>query len=131
MQIWFDGNIKAHDFISSEYWMDHYDMVKEMLPHAEIYVHENDDTKHVDGFIGLTDEYIEGIFVKESVRSKGIGKHLLDFVKTQKASLQLSVYQKNNRAISFYEREQFVIHSEGIDEDTNEKDFIMIWNSKF
>lgn len=45
-----------------------------MLPHAEIYVHEDDSTKQIDGFIGLDNDYIAGIFVKETMQSgrKGI-----------------------------------------------------------
>lgn len=128
MHIWLNTNIETHYFIDSKYWVNHYDMVKEMISHAEIYVYENDVTKHVDGFIGLTDDYIEGIFVKESVQSKGIGKKLLDFVKNMKLSLRLNVYQKNTRAIFFYQREQFLIQSENMDYDTNEKEFIMTWN---
>ena len=42
MQIWLDTNIRAHNFISSGYWRINFDMVREMLPHAEIYVHEED-----------------------------------------------------------------------------------------
>ena len=44
MQIWLDINIKAHSFISKHYWMDNYDMVKKILPQAEIYVYEDDYT---------------------------------------------------------------------------------------
>ena len=45
-----------------------------MLLRAEIYVHEDDSTKQIDGFIGLNNDYIEGIFVKETMQSgrKGI-----------------------------------------------------------
>lgn len=127
MQIWLNTNIKAHNFIDSKYWTDNYDMVKNMLPHAEIYVHENDVTKQIDGFIGLNDDYIEGIFVEQTVQSKGIGKQLLDFVKNIKSSMSLRVYQKNTRAISFYQREQFFIQSKSTDDNTNEKEFIMTW----
>lgn len=42
--------------------------------------------------------------------------------------MSLSVYQKNTRAISFYQREQFVIRSENIDDSTNEKELIMTWS---
>jgi putative acetyltransferase len=35
---------------------------------------------------------------------------------------------KNKWAISFYQREQFVIQSEHIDNDNSEKEFIMTWN---
>ena len=49
----------------------------------------------IDGFIGLTGNYIEGIFVREVIQSKGIGKQLLNYAKGIKSSLRLSVYQKN------------------------------------
>ncbi|OUO65552.1 N-acetyltransferase [Thomasclavelia spiroformis] len=128
MQIWFDTNIKAHHFISRQYWIDNYEMVKDILPKKEIYVYEDDNTNQINGFIGLMDNYIAGIFVNKNNQSRGIGKQLLDYVKEIKETLNLSVYQKNIRAISFYQREQFVIQSEHIDNDNNEKEFIMIWS---
>ena len=39
-----------------------------MLPHAEIYVHEDDSTKQIDGFIRLNNDYIEGVFAKETMQ---------------------------------------------------------------
>ena len=74
--------------------------------------------------------YIEGLFVSEAVQSKGIGKQLLNYAKDIKFSLRLSVYQKNTRAIAFYQREQFVICSERINESTNEKEFVMTWSKQ-
>ena len=128
MHIWLDTNIKTHHFISRQYWIDNYKVVKDILPKKEIYVYEDDDTNRVNGFIGLMDNYIAGIFVNKNAQSRGIGKQLLDYVKKIKVTLSLSVYQKNKRAICFYQREQFVIQSENIDDETNEKEFIMIWN---
>ena len=98
-----------------------------MLPQAELYVHEDADTRQIDGFIGLTENHIEGIFVVKSARSKGIGKALLDYVKSRRPRLTLGVYQKNERALAFYRREQFAVHSEGIDGDTNEAEIQMLW----
>ena len=74
-------------------------MVREMLPLAEIYVYEDDYTKQIDGFIGLNNDYIEGLFVKETMQSKGIGKQLINHVKKVKSILKLSVYQKNEKAL--------------------------------
>ncbi len=128
MQIWLDSNIEVHNFIPAKYWTDNFEMVKEMLPHAEIYVYEDENTRQPGGFIGLNDNYIEGIFVRSDMRSEGIGKQLLDYVKKIKPELSLSVYQKNGRAFSFYQREQFVIQSENIDSNTNEKEFLMFWH---
>ncbi len=127
MQIWLDTIMKAHKFIRKEYWTNNYPVVKEMLPQAEGYVYEDDDTHQIVGFIGLTNNYIAGIFIKEAAQSKGIGKQLLNYVKEMKSDLNLNVYQKNVRAVSFYLREKFIIQSESIDENTNEKEFIMNW----
>lgn len=128
MQIWLDTNIQAHHFVSPDYWHCNYDIVREMLPHAEIYVHEDDCTKQIDGFVGLNNNYIEGIFVKETMQSRGIGKQLLNYAKEVKPTLRLSVYQRNERAIKFYLREEFSIQSENVDVNTGEKEFIMVWN---
>ena len=127
MQIWLHGNLDAHAFIAASFWTEHFEMVRDMLPQAELYVHENEGTRQIDGFIGLTENHIEGIFVAKAARSKGIGKALLDYAKSRRPRLDLSVYQKNERALAFYRREQFVVQSEGIDGDTNEAEIQMLW----
>ena len=125
--IWLKTNLKAHFFISEQYWISNYEFVKEMLPQAEVYVYEDD--KMIQGFIGINDEYIEGIFVSDEMQSRGIGKMLLDYIKDKKDRLQLKVYQKNVRAMSFYQREGFTIQSEEMDEFTREKEYVMNWES--
>ena len=125
--IWLKTNLKAHFFIPEQYWISNYEFVKEMLPQAEVYVYEDD--KMIQGFIGVSDEYIEGIFVSDEMQSCGIGKMLLDYIKDKKDRLQLKVYQKNVRAMSFYQREGFTIQSESMDEFTREKEYVMNWES--
>ena len=48
-------------------------------------------------------------------------------MKKVKSTLRLSVYQKNEKAIKFYLREKFSIQSEKVDDNTGEKEFIMVW----
>ena len=125
--IWLKTNLKAHFFIPEQYWISNYEFVKEMLPQAEVYVYEDD--KMIQVFIGVSDEYIEGIFVSDEMQSCGIGKMLLDYIKDKKDKLQLKVYQKNVREMSFYQREGFTIQSEEMDEFTREKEYVMNWES--
>ena len=100
-EIWLTANLQAHSFIPSEYWKENQALVRELLLQAEVYVYEKGG--EILGFAGLDGAYIEGIFVAEEARSQGIGKSL------------------------FYEREGFQIQSEGMDEATGEKDYIMAW----
>ena len=53
---------------------------RKILPYAEIYVYQDDSAKQIIGFIGLNGNYIEGVFVKETMQSKGIGKMKAKYV---------------------------------------------------
>lgn len=125
MDIWLETNIKAHNFIPAEYWKDNFELVKGLISQAEIYIYEKN--KNISGFIGMSGNYIAGIFVKEKEQSKGIGKELLNFVKNIKKELSLNVYKKNIKAVNFYKRENFHVINEGIDEAAGEKEFFMEW----
>lgn len=124
MNIWLTTNIQAHDFISKDYWVNHFEIVQELLPTAEVYVYEEGEIK---GFIGVTDGYIAGLFVLATEQSKGIGKQLLDFVKTNHDKLILTVYEKNIRATRFYKNQDFVMTHTSIETATNEVELHMTW----
>lgn len=143
-KIWLDVNQKAHGFIPSAYWENHFERVKEMffqtaqhilLPTGDapvpnersIFVFENADHHEIEGFIGVCSDYIEGIFVLENAQSHGIGTQLISFAKSLKKQLSLHVYQKNTRAIKFYQKEQFQIQTELTDENTEEQEYLMTW----
>ena len=118
----------AHYFISSQYWQNNFELVKELLLQATVYVYEKN--QEIQGFVGLNDEYIEGIFVSNEMRSHGIGKALLNYAKNKRNKLFLNVYQKNVRAIAFYQREGFKIQNSDFDEATKEKEYVMAWLKK-
>ena len=127
-EIWLNTNIKAHDFIPAQYWKSNFELVKELLLQATVYVYE--DNQEIQGFIGLNDEYIEGIFVSDEMQAQGIGKILLNYAKDKRNKLFLNVYCKNTRAVSFYRREGFEIQYSGLDEAAGEKDYVMAWQQE-
>lgn len=125
MQIWLEENIKAHCFISQEYWKNNYDYVKSVLPKAEIYVYTENDK--ISGFLGMNGSFIEGIFVKSNNQHNGIGTTLLNKAKHENSKLTLNVYKKNAPAFSFYHKNDFKIIKECINTETNEKEYTMMW----
>lgn len=127
MGIWLETNISAHPFIPRTYWEGMYAPVEEALPQAEVYVAE-DESGELLGFIGLDGGDIAGLFVSGNAQSQGIGGRLLDYAKGSRAGLRLHVYQKNTRAARFYRREGFSAQSEGVDEQTGEKEWVMVWH---
>lgn len=123
--IWLETNIEAHSFVPERYWRDHFEAVKGLLAQAELYVFEGETG--VQGFLGLDDGYIAGLFVKSGARAGGIGKKLLDYAKSGRSRLTLRVYQKNAGAVRFYQREGFTVQEEPVDESTGEPEYFMLW----
>ena len=127
-EIWLEGNLDAQSFIPEEYWRGNYDDVKRQLAGAEAYVYEDCDGLH--GFVGVKDGYIQGVFVRKEMRSKGIGKALLDFCKGKYTELSLHVYSENKKALEFYIREGFQVGKVQSDGNTEQKEYEMIWRKE-
>ena len=50
MDIWIKSTVKAHHFISKEYWQDNYNTVRDVyIPMSETFVYE--DEEGIKGFI--------------------------------------------------------------------------------
>ena len=125
------GNVMSREMIMKEY----IDVIRSRYDYIRIDCMPSLGMMTIDALVSsdsvlLNDEYIEGIFVADEMQSCGIGKLLLDYIKDKKVRLQLNVYQKNARAISFYQREGFIIQCEGLDEATGEKEYTMLWKQK-
>ncbi|MBC5688657.1 N-acetyltransferase [Mediterraneibacter sp. NSJ-55] len=125
LQIWLDGNIEAHPFISQDYWRANYEKTREGLKEAEIFVYEIDG--EICGFAGMIGEYLAGIFVRHDFRRKGIGMKLLSHIKKSYPAITLHVYKKNEAAARFYLREMFELVSEQTDRNTGETEYKMSW----
>lgn len=127
MTIWTKGNFYAHDFIDKDYWLLNFNRVKdEYLMKSETYVYvENDEIK---GFISLlNNEYIGALFVRLDSLRQGIGKKLINYCKEKYDKLVLNVYEKNINATLFYVAMGFTNTKIQINEETNEKEYIMEW----
>ena len=127
MNIWLKTNKEAHNFIPEQYWDDNYNVVKKMIGNAEVYIFE--ENSNIEGFVGLMENYIAGIFVEKDYQCKGVGRELLDYIKKIKSNLNLYVYKKNEKAVDFYLREKFLKSEEKTDEYHDEVEYHMVWKS--
>ncbi len=125
MDIWIASNLDAHNFISKDYFYNNFDIVKDAIENATVYVYEQESK--VVGFVGINQEFIEGIFVDRNYRSKGIGKKLINYCKKNYNTLSLNVYCKNKKAIEFYKREGFEICEKKLEKDNKEFEYVMKW----
>ena len=125
MDIWMKSTIKAHDFISKEYWQNNYNTVKEVyIPMSETFVYK--DAQGIKGFISvINNEFIGALFVDIDFQGNGIGKQLIDYAVSKYGKLQLAVYKENKKSVEFYINRGFKIIEEQINDDTGSIEYYM------
>ncbi|MFR5133297.1 MAG: N-acetyltransferase [Terrisporobacter sp.] len=125
MDIWMKSTIKAHDFISKEYWQNNYNTVKEVyIPMSETFVYK--DAQGIKGFISeINNEFIGALFVDIDFQGNGIGKQLIDYAVSKYGKLQLTVYKENKKSVEFYINRGFKIIEEQINDDSKHVEYIM------
>ena len=125
MNIWLESTIKAHNFISEDYWENNYNIVKDVyIPMAETFVY--DDGLDIKGFISIiNNEFIGALFVEVNSQSLGIGSKLIDYAIEKYKNLNLAVYQNNKKAVSFYKNKGFKVIKEQVNENSGFQEYIM------
>ena len=126
MKIWLETNIDAHSFIPKEYWIDKAPLVKKLLPSSDIYVFKECNT--IKGFIGVIENgYIAGIFINKEYQREGIGNKLIDYIKSKYENITLDVYNKNEKALNFYYKNNFKVLDSKFDEETKELKYTLFY----
>lgn len=125
MNIWLKSTIKAHDFISKEYWEKNYNTVKDRyIPMAETFVYE--DKEGIKGFISIiNNEFIGALFVDVDFQGQGIGKELINYAVDKYKNLDLAVYKENKKSVDFYINRGFKIIKEQVNDDSGYSEYLM------
>ncbi|GAA5539852.1 MULTISPECIES: acetyltransferase [Brucella] len=107
-EIWRASVRATHDFLSPEDFREIETLVSEhYLPNAEVWVIE-DDGRPV-GFMGLTDNQIDSLFIAADQRGKGIGKRLIAHAQSLNGgTLTVDVNEQNAQAVGFYRHMGFI-----------------------
>lgn len=125
MHLWLQGNLQAHAFIPGSYWKEASSSVREALLQSEVWI--DLEGEEVRGFIGLQGDYIAGLFVAQNAQEKGVGGGLLIFCQKKHRELSLEVYEKNARAVRFYEKHGFQIAERHMDDPAGALAYRMAW----
>ena len=68
-----------------------------------------DENDQIAGFLGLSDDKIEMLFIRPDQRGRGIGKQLLDFAIQEKGFRFVDVNEQNEQAVGFYKKLGFKV----------------------
>lgn len=128
LDIWLRASIKAHDFIDASYWQSNVVAMRELyIPASQTIVIE--DKSAVQGFCSLLDNQLAALFVDPDQQGRGLGRQLLEHVKSLRTELSLGVYKENLRSIAFYQSQGFTVVKEQIDPQTGHAEYLMSYKS--
>lgn len=106
LDVWERSVLATHHFLSKE----DFDEIKSMVATIDFgafTVHCLLDTNKVVGFIGLTDQKIEMLFLDPEYIGKGLGKTLMKFALDELRATEVDVNEQNYKAVAFYEKFRF------------------------
>lgn len=85
--------------------------------------------EQIVGFIAFDDEWVHHLYLHPQAVGKGFGEKLLKIAKASSQTLQLWAFQRNTRAIKFYEKHGFRIiqETDGAGNEEREPDVLMEW----
>lgn len=101
-EVW-EASVRAtHTFLTEDDIMYYKPLIlKEYLKAVTLFCTKEQNA--ITGFIGLSDDKIEMLFIHPDYRGKGVGKRLLNFAITEQNASKVDVNEQNEQAVGFYE----------------------------
>lgn len=98
-----------------------------VFPECEVWVVK--DNQELVGFCAFKEDWVEHLYLLPTHVGKTLGRSLLKKAQESHALLQLWVFQRNSRAISFYERNGFqkVRETNGASNEERLPDVLLEW----
>lgn len=117
MQVWENAVRATHDFLKEEDIQTYRQLLLDKyLAMVDLYGICQEE-RHLVGFIGLSVDVIQMLFIDATVRGKGIGKQLIQFAIQKKGARLVDVNEQNQQALGFYEHMGFTtVHRSPIDD---------------
>lgn len=107
--VW-EASVRAtHHFLTEETIASLKPRVQHEFLKAVALYYVKDEAGTVAGFLGVSENKIEMLFVHPQVRAKGIGKDLLLYAIHQLGCSMVDVNEQNEQAVGFYKHMGFVV----------------------
>lgn len=111
LSIWEAAVRATHHFLTEAHITFYKQQIPELyFPSVSLFIAKGDD-KSISGFLGISPDNIEMLFVDPDHFGKGVGKQLTRFAIEEKNITKVDVNEQNPQALGFYQSMGFVIRS--------------------
>jgi putative acetyltransferase len=94
----------SHFFLPEDYLQRIKKLLPSILPAVKLFIHLDKDNKTITGFLGVSEEKIEMLFIHPDKRGQGIGSLLNKFAVEQLNTRKVDVNEQNEQAVGFYKK---------------------------
>lgn len=107
LEVWESSVRATHLFLTEADIVSLRPCVEEGAKHIKDLVVIKDKTENIQAFMGVQDEKIEMLFVNNSYRGKGLGKHLVNYAIDTLNVKWVDVNEQNEQGLGFYKHMGF------------------------
>ena len=104
IELWELSVRASHFFLPEDYLQKIKSLLPSILPTVKLFVHFDKDNQTITGFLGVSEEKIEMLFIHPDIRGQGIGRLLNKFAVEQLQTYKVDVNEQNEQAVSFYKK---------------------------
>ena len=117
LAVWYSASQIGHSFLTEEFFAkERKNIANQYLPNSETWIYEQDGK--VVAFIAMLEDEVGGLFVGSDYQRSGIGKALIDYVRSSREFLELNVFEENLIGRRFYEKNGFRKIGRRVDRET-------------
>lgn len=106
IKIWESVVLATHDFLLEEDYQFYKSRLTLYFENVSLYVFKNKELR-IQGFLGVSNDKVEMLFVENESRGMGIGKKLLNFAINTLKLNKVDVNEQNIHALEFYKARGF------------------------
>lgn len=108
-ELW-EASVRAtHHFLSEEDIIYYRSLIRNEYLHAVQLFCTKDRSRKIEGFIGLSGDKIEMLFIQPGLSGKGLGRGFLDHATIERGIRKVDVNEQNERAVGFYKHYGFKV----------------------
>lgn len=101
LDIWNSAVSATHNFLKEEDFLYYKSQIPIYFSYVDLYIYRDTDNI-VKGFLGVSEDKIEMLFIHNTYRGQGIGKNLLMFAINSLHLEKVDVNEENKQALDFY-----------------------------
>ncbi|MCL2293734.1 MAG: GNAT family N-acetyltransferase [Spirochaetes bacterium] len=101
LKIWEKTVKETHNFLKPEDFEFYKYRVPYYFTHLSLFVYQ-DSKGRIKGFLGISKDKVEMLFIDSAFRGKGIGKKFMDFTFNNLKINKVDVNEQNEKAVAFF-----------------------------